>query len=218
MMITASSMPSPLSGRRAQAARNDEAILAAARAVYLDNPDAPISAVAERAGVGISALYRRFPSKEELLRKLCADGLGAYIDAVRDALDSLAEGTEAWEAFATFMRRVVDAGSASLTSRLAGTFAPSEELYRDAILADELNHQFIERVRASSAVRPDLEVADLGLILEQIAAVRIGDERRTNQLRHRYLTLVLDALRHPGTTELPGPPPTPDELASRWRV
>ncbi len=218
MSTTASPVPPPLSGRRAQAARNDEVILAAARAVYLDNPEAPISAVAERAGVGISALYRRFPSKEELLRKLCADGLRAYIDAVRDALDSLAEGADAWEAFATFLRRVVDAGSASLTSRLAGTFAPSEELFRDGALADELNHQLIERLRASRVVRPDLEVADLGLILEQIAAIRIGDEQRTNQLRHRYLTLVLDALRHPGTTELPGPPPTPGELASRWRV
>ncbi len=216
MTTTASSVPPPLSGRRAQAARNDEAILAAARAVYLDDPDAPISAVADRAGVGISALYRRFPSKEELLRKLCADGLGAYIDAVREAVDALAQGADAWEAFATFLRRVVDAGSTSLTSRLAGTFTPSDELYRDATLADELNRQLVERLRAAGVVRPDIEVADLGLILEQIAAVRIGDERRTYELRHRYLTLMLDALRHPGTTELPGPPPTAGELAARW--
>jgi AcrR family transcriptional regulator len=207
-----------LSGRRAQAARNDEVILAAARAVYLDNPEAPISAVAERALVGISALYRRFPSKEELLRKLCADGLEAYINAARAALDSLAEGADAWDAFATFMGRVVDAGSTSLTSRLAGTFTPSAELYRDAILADELNHQLVEAVRAARVVRPDVEVADLGLILEQIAAVRIGDERRTSELRHRYLALMLDALRPPGTANLPGPPPTPEELAARWRV
>jgi AcrR family transcriptional regulator len=215
---TASSLPAPLSGRRAQAARNDEAILAAARAVYLDNPDAPISAVADRAGVGISALYRRFPSKEELLRRLCADGLAAYIAAAEGALDSLAGGTDPWEAFATFLRRVVDAGSASLTSRLAGTFTPGEELYRAAALADELNQRLIKRVRAARVVRTDLDVADLGLILEQIAAVRLGDERRTSQLRHRYLTLMLDALRHPGTTKLPGPPPTPDELSARWRV
>lgn len=218
MTTTPSTAPTPLSGRRAQAARNDEAILAAARAVYLDNPDAPISAVAERAGVGISALYRRFPSKEELLRKLCADGLAAYIHAVREALDSLDEGADAWQAFRGFFERAVDAGSASLTARLAGAFAPSEELFRDAMLADELNHQLIDRVRAAGVVRPDIEVADLGLILEQIAAVRLGDDERTSQLRHRYLTLMLDALRHPATTELPGPPPAPSELAARWRV
>jgi AcrR family transcriptional regulator len=215
---TASAVPPPLSGRRAQAARNDEAILAAARAVYLDNPDAPISAVAERAGVGISALYRRFASKEELLRRLCSDGLAAYIAAVQSALDSLAEGVDPWEAFATFLRRVVDAGSASLTSRLAGTFTPGEQLYRDAALADELNHRLIKRIRTARVLRADVDVADLGLILEQIAAVRLGDERRTSQLRHRYLTLMLDALRHPGATKLPGPPPSPEELSERWRA
>jgi hypothetical protein len=48
--------------------------------------------------------------------------------------------------------------------------------------------------------------------------VRLGDDRRTGQLRHRYLALVLEAVRHPGRGELPGPPPTSDELAARWRV
>ena len=71
-------MTRALSGRQAQAARNDEVILAAARAVFVADPSAPISAVAERAGVGISALYRRYASKEELLRKLCSDGLARY--------------------------------------------------------------------------------------------------------------------------------------------
>jgi AcrR family transcriptional regulator len=211
-------MGTPLSGRRAQAARNDAVILDAARAVFLADPDAPISAVADRAKVGISALYRRYPSKEDLLRKLCADGLAAYIAAVQAALASLADRAEPWQAFETFMRRVVDAGSTSLTARLAGTFTPTEQLYRDATYADELNHELIERVRIAQVIRPDIEVADLGLILEQIAAVSIGDEQRTSQLRHRYLTLALDAMRHPGVTELPGPPPTPAELAARWGV
>src|SRR3954447_23180646 len=61
------------SGRRAQAARNDAAILEAARAVFIANPSAPIAEVAKRAGVGISALYRRYASKEALLHELCAD-------------------------------------------------------------------------------------------------------------------------------------------------
>ena len=54
----------PLSGRRAQAARNDELILQAARAVFVSDPSAPISAVAERAGVGISPLYVQRPEAE----------------------------------------------------------------------------------------------------------------------------------------------------------
>ena len=217
-------MTRPLSGRKAQAARNDEVILQAARAVFLDDPGAPIAAVAERAGVGISALYRRYPSKEELLRKLCSDGLAEYTAAAQAAVDKLDHasdtgndiGNDAWAAFAGFMRRVVDAGSTSLTVRLAGTFTPDEQLYRDAAHADDLNQRLIRGVRAAGVIRADIEIADLGLILEQIAAVRIADDARTNELRHRYLALILEALRHPGHATLPGQPPRPEELAARW--
>ena len=69
-------MPQPRGARRA---RNDERILAAARAVFVADPSAPIAAVARHAGVGMSALYARYASKEDLLRALCADGLRRYI-------------------------------------------------------------------------------------------------------------------------------------------
>ena len=59
-----------LPGRRGQARRNDTLILEAARTVFLSDPKAPVAAVAEQASVGISALYRRYPSKEDLLRRL----------------------------------------------------------------------------------------------------------------------------------------------------
>jgi AcrR family transcriptional regulator len=206
----------PLSGRRAQAARNDEVILAAARTVFLDDPQAPIAAVAERAGVGISALYRRYAGKEDLLRRLCGEGLTAYLAAIREALDALDAGAEPWSTFAAFVRRVLDTGSASLASRLAGTFTPDEQLYRDGALGDELNHQLVHRLRTLGALRPDIEVADVSMILEMLATVRLGNEERTSQLRHRYLTLVLDALRHPGS-QLPGPPPDPADLVARWQ-
>src|SRR5215217_3541249 len=85
-----------LSGRRAEAARNDKLILEAAREVFVSDPGAPISAVAERAGVGIGALYRRYGSKEDLLRRLSADGLRVYTAAVEDAL---ADDGDPWEAF-----------------------------------------------------------------------------------------------------------------------
>ena len=71
----------PPEGRKAQAAADHTAILEAARAVFVVDPGAPIADVAARAGVGISALYRRYPSEEELLRKVCGDGL---LDLRRD--------------------------------------------------------------------------------------------------------------------------------------
>lgn len=205
----------PLSGRKAQAARNDRLIIDAAREVFTADPGAPVSAVAERAGVGISALYRRYASKEDLLRRLCADGLGLYI---AEAESALADEGDPWDAFAGFMRRVVDADTHSLTLRLAGTFTPTQELYRDTDKAQELNARLFGRTRAAGAVRPDVEVVDIALIFEQLAAVRIGDEARTRQLRRRYLALLLDGLRAPSGSELPGPPPSWEEIDRRWQT
>lgn len=200
-------------GRQAEAARNDRRILEAARAVFLADPEAPIAAVAERAGVGISALYRRYGSKEALLRKLSGDGLDRYI---AEAERALAAETDAWAAFAGFMRRVVDADTHSLTLRLAGTFAPTDELYRSSVRAAELTDQVLARTRAAGAIRPDLGVPDIGLLFEQLAAVRVTDPARTSQLRQRYLELVLAALHMADAPPLPGPAPRWDEISDRW--
>jgi AcrR family transcriptional regulator len=203
----------PLSGRRAEATRNDERILQAARAVFIADPSAPISAVAERAGVGISALYRRYASKEELLRRLCRDGLRRYI---AEAEAALADHRDPWPAFVGFMRRVVDADTHSLTLRLAGTFTPTDELYRDAGRAQQLNTRLLKRTKAAGAIRADLNVNDLSFLFEQVASVRGDDEHRTSQLRHRYLALLLDGLHTATPQALPGPPPTWKEIGRRW--
>jgi len=203
----------PLSGRRAQAARNDQRILEAARAVFVADPGAPISAVADQAGVGISALYRRYRSKEELLRHLSGDGLRRYIAGAEAAL---ADDGDPWVAFVGFMRRIVDADTHSLTLRLAGTFTPTEELYRDAGTAHELNVRLLERTKAAGAIRADLDVNDLSFLFEQVASIRLGDQDRTSQLRHRYLALLLDGLHTRAPGPLPGPPPSWEEIGRRW--
>ena len=212
--MAATYAPSPLSGRRAQAARNDQVILDAAREVFVADPGAPVSAVAERAGVGMSALYRRYPSKEDLLRRLCRDGLETYVAIAQDCVD---DDGDPWEAFATFMRRQVEAGSNALTLKLAGTFTPDEGLFELAEHAGRLNVRLFERTMASGVLRPDVDVADIGLILEQIAAIAFGATPERNVvLRRRCVELVLDGLRATTRTELPGPTVTDDEFAARW--
>ena len=188
-----------LSGRRAEAARNDDAILAAAREVFVADPDAPVSEVVERAGVGISSLYRRYRSKEDLLRKLCGDGLQLYIDIAHEAGDD----------FATFMARIVEADVHALTRSLAGRFTPTAELERAARHADELNRQIVARAQAAGVLRDDVDPEDLTYVFEQIASLPA-------QLRARYLAIQLDGLRASATTPLPGPAPTSEEQHARW--
>lgn len=201
-----------LSGRQAEAARNDLLILQAAREVFTADPEAPISAVAERAGVGISALYRRYRSKEDLLRQLTRDGQQLYIAETELAL---ADDGDPWEAFARFMRRVVDADTHSLTLHLAGTFMPTEEQWREGDRAAELTIDLLERTKRAGGLRPEVELGDMTMLFEQLAAITLGDRARTNELRQRYLSLILEALRN-GESPLPGSAPTWEEISARF--
>jgi hypothetical protein len=65
-------------------------------------------------------------------------------------------------------------------------------------------------------LRPDVVLHDISLVFELVAVVKGSTPERTSQLRHRYLALILDGLRAPGHGELPGPPPSWQELSERW--
>ena len=204
----------PLSGRKAQANRNDEAILRAAREVFVADPSAPISAVAKEAGVGISALYRRYESKEVLLQTLCANGLETYTECAEAALASEAGP---WESFTGFVRAVIDADVHALTVNLAGTFTPTPAMFEQTARAVDLAGQVLERARAAGVIRADFAFTDIAMLLEQLTAVTGPSVERTRELRYRYLAMHFDALRpQAATAEMPGPPPSDEELGARW--
>lgn len=206
-----------LSGRKAQAARNDTAILDAARTVFLRDPSAPIAAVAAEAGVGISALYRRYANKDALVASLCAEGLDRYAAAAERAL---AAGQDPWQDFVAFVTEVVDEDVHALTVRLAGTFRPRPELGAQAARASALGEEVFRRAEAAGALRAGFVFNDVAMLLEQATAVRVSDPSRTVTLRRRYLALTLEAVRaggaRAGPADLPGPPPTDAELGERW--
>jgi len=209
-------MPSsaaPLRGRQAQAAHNNELILQAAREVFLADPGAPISAVAERAGVGIGALYHRYAGKEDLLRTLCRDGQEIYLAEIRRAL---ASDDEPWEAFTGFLSRIVAANTHGLTVKLAGTFVPSEEQMNLAEQMQSLAIELFERIRGTGLLRDDVTHLDIEFLLEFLAGVRLGDAIRTAELRQRYLAVIIDGLRSGHRTPLPGHAPSWEEQTARW--
>lgn len=203
----------PMSGRKAQAARNDQLIRDAARAVFTADPGAPISAVAEHAGVGISALYRRYKSKEELLQRLADDGMDRYLAQVQAALD---DDRDEWTAFADFMRRCLDIGAGSVTMRLAGSFPVTDEMAQKGRDIHMATQRLLDRTKEAGALRRDIEVGDISVLLEHLHTIRIGDDERMNRLQHRYLELYLDSLHLADAEELPGPPPNWQELRGRY--
>jgi AcrR family transcriptional regulator len=205
----------PLNGRRAQAAENDTLILDAAREIFISDPGAPISAVAARAGVGIAALYRRYENKEDLLRALARDALARYRD---DLLTALADDGDAWTAYCAALERIVAGRSQALAQRLAGTFAPTPEMGALAAETGELMDKLHRRTQRHNALRADVTSADIVLLLEMVMLIEIPGAREQDALRARYLALVLQSLKFPGTAPLPGPAAEAADLAVRWKA
>ena len=202
----------PLSGRRREAARNDVGILDAARSVFLEDPSAPISAVAARAKVGISALYRRYPSKEDLLRELARDGLHRYIAELEVAL---ADDRDPWVVYSDCLARILDGGSQALAQRLAGTFTPTPELSALAQRATALANEVHQTAQRHQVLRDDVDPIDVVFLLEMLSSITLPGADGGHALRHRYLALVLQALRAPGAGPLPSGPDLTG-LTSRW--
>ena len=176
-----------------------------------------MSAVAERAGVGVAGLYRRFAGKDELLRTLCGDGLRQFVALAEEARD---DSGDPWAALERFLAAVVDADVHSLTVKLGGTFRSTDELRRLAAHSETVVEEVVRRAHASGQLRSDVSAADLPMLFEQLSAVLVEDPVRTTALRRRYLALHLDALHQTSEgqtgTEIPGPPPSPSELGERW--
>src|SRR5690242_8135354 len=90
---------------RADARRNREAIVKAARAVFAQyGREAQMDDVARRAKVGVGTVYRHFPTKEALLEALAQDRFAQIAGFAQDAL----EVADPWEAFAGFLRRCAE--------------------------------------------------------------------------------------------------------------
>ena len=205
--------PAPLSGRRAEAARNDARILEAARDVFLSDPGAPIAAVAERAGVGVASLYRRYPSKEHLLQRLFFE---SNRHTLADTEAAIADDGDPWEVFCRYMHRRLDAGEGALSLNIAVTFTITDEHRGIVETSRDLMQQLVDRTQAAGALRSDVEVGDIGWLFVPLQAIETGDPIRNRELRHRHLAILLDGLRTGSTAPLPGPPPGWDEFGEFW--
>jgi AcrR family transcriptional regulator len=162
--------------------------------------------------VGISALYRRYPSKEDLLRELARDGLVRYMAELEAAL---ADERDPWLVYADCLTRILDGGSQALAQRLAGTFTPTPDLSALAQQAGALAGEVHRAAQRHQVLRDDVNPIDVVFLLEMLSTITLPGPDGGHALRHRYLALVLQALRAPGGGPLPSGP-DPAALAGRW--
>lgn len=209
----AASVPTPLRGRQAEARRNDERILEAALEVYAEDPQAPMAAVTERAGVGQASLYRRYPSKDALLARVCERGMKRIRDA---ALMAVRSPGDPWDTLTRFLRWYLESGTPRLGA-LLGSFVPEDELFDLAHETNEAIQALVDQNVQAGRLREDVTGADLTLIVTQLSTLEASRAERAVALRERYLTLALQGLALCDAPELPGPAPHAAELERPWR-
>jgi len=201
-------------GRQAEAARNHERLMRAAREVLAATPDAPVADVASHAGVGVATLYRRYASREALVAETWLESVREVEAQARVALDRARMFP--WGAFVGFMTASVASGMGALAAALAEADAPADGLVAAERSMNAAVGELLKVAQDAGAVRPDIGVEDVRLLFEQLHAVRAADAAREATLRRRYLDLVLQALRAPGAAPLPGPAPAAAELRGRY--
>jgi AcrR family transcriptional regulator len=157
-------------GRQAEAARNHERLMRAAREVLAATPDAPMARVASHAGVGVATLYRRYASREALVAETWLESVREVEAQARVALDRA--GMFPWGAFVGFMTASVASGMGALAAALAQTPAPGEDLVAAERSMNAAIDELLQVAQKAGAVRPDVGVEDVRLLLEQLHAVR----------------------------------------------
>jgi AcrR family transcriptional regulator len=201
-------------GRQAQAARNDRLLLDAAREVFVTKGfDAPVAAIAERAGVGIGSLYRRYASKQELLQHLCVLAMEQVIEAAETGLAA----DDPWAGLGGYIRDCVAFGTGALAP-LAGRIPTSERMRQTARKARRLADQLVGRAHEAGILRADVTALDIALLMELFnrrSPVRAAEQDHAH--RQRLLAIALDGLRAPGREPLPGRPPSRHDYEAPWR-
>jgi AcrR family transcriptional regulator len=200
---------------RADAARNRQAIVDAARAAFAeDGLDAPLDEIAKRAGTGNATLYRRFPTRSDLVAAVFADRMVEHRNAVEIALAN----PDPWDGFASYVRAAAamqarDRGIADLVT-MELTTAP--EIDRLRIEAFEGVVRLVDRAQAAGVLRADFTTEDIPVLLMANAGLIERAAGIPEDASARFVHLLLDGLRAPAATDGPAAP-TPRRMRLAMR-
>jgi AcrR family transcriptional regulator len=197
-------MEAELRPLRADAARNKARVLDAARTAFAElGLDVGVEEIARRAGVGKGTLYRRFPTKDALVRAIFED----LLDEV-DVLVAEAEAVDdPWDAFARYVAataelQISNQGFFDVVNQRLGAVVLSPDQRTRALAGTA---RLLRRAQEAGVVRADLEPEDVQIMLRMVgAATRPAfDGTPMHERWPRYLALLLDGLRPEAAKPLP---------------
>ncbi|KUJ41112.1 helix-turn-helix domain-containing protein [Streptomyces sp. NPDC093228] len=174
---------------RKDAARNYDALIAAAREIFAENgADASLEDIARRAGVGIGTLYRNFPTRRHLFESVYADEVNDLCRVARDVAE-----LDPWEALTSWLRRFVDY---TVTKRAIRQAMDDEsEIFlacRESMY--QAGGPLFERAQKAGRARTDISLDDLLRMVAGITATNFLDDAQ----RDRVLNVALDGVRADG--------------------
>jgi len=199
---------------RADATRNRDAILAAAKEIFAERGiEASLEEIAARARVGIATLYRRFPSRQHLVAAALVEKVAKYAEAAEAALAI----PDAWVGFCSYVRTICElqAGDRGLADLLSMTLPADERVERLRAAAHDHVAKLIDRAKAAGKLRDDFVSEDLLILLIANAALVHVTRAEAPGASRRLVALALDAF---GRTDAAGPLPSPPSTAEMSSV
>ena len=179
---------------RADARRNRERVLAAARAVFAEQGrEAQMDDVARQAEVGVGTVYRHFPTKEALIEALALDSFERVTAKAKEALERI---EDPWEAFSQTLWDGAEilAADRALSELMALIPGP---ITQGAPIERELNAAMtalIGRAQAAGALRSDVVLDDIPMLMCGVGSATRKEHRCPDAWR-RHMTIVIDGLR-----------------------
>ena len=179
--------------KRADAVRNRERVVAAARAVFAERGlEASVPEVAARAGVGKATVYRSFPSKEHLIAAVVVDRLEDFERRARELLDE----PDAWTALNELFSEKAVEHCADRTLASAVQASASSELLTEARRRMwGTVQELMDRAKAQGTMRASATTDDLRVLWGGAARMLTADDVDDPDEWRRYARLALDALR-----------------------
>ncbi|MFI6935576.1 TetR/AcrR family transcriptional regulator [Streptomyces sp. NPDC050287] len=211
-MQTATPVQRKVARPRADALRNRERIVTAAREMFTEfGPDVPLDEIARRAGVGNATVYRNFPDRDALVREVVCSVMDRTSEAAEQAL---AESGDAFAALERFVHVSADERVSALCPMVATTFDqnhPDLEAARERL--EQTVDALMDRAKAAGQMRTDVGVGDLMVTVAQLSRPPAGTACvNADRFLHRHLQLFLDGLRAPARSTLPGTATTMEDL------
>jgi AcrR family transcriptional regulator len=188
---------------RADARRNREAVIAAAKKLFADEGlDAQMPDVAKVAKVGVGTVYRHFPTKEALIAALAAERFERLAEKARESI----EAEDPWEGLCDFIRfsaqiQADDRGLCEVMGSRPEVMSASAY----AVGLDELCDQLVKRAQRSGDLRKDLDWEDIPMIACSLGRITPAEQGPAVGRWTRLFEVIIDGLHAPGSAKLPKP-------------